>query len=281
MSSATPGGHSESPLKKIIIGVTTTVLGAAIIYFFSIFGKDDVAFEARKKATNEAWESLQTYEKSFKNAGTNMVCSGNETQMTKNLINEYENIIGSITNIKNEKKESADNRIISLIDRRLSTLKDKKEATMAFYKNLDELENSDSPQHKKDSLSIVIQNQFAEEVAALEVRDTIFMNDISADLKKKYKTDFKFSPPFLVTPEAVTGNWTLNREIQVLIKKDNTFEWNEGVNKYSGKWELDGLNLNFDFSDGDKNHYTITGGNKTVILMRLNSDNSFNYICRN
>lgn len=275
------GSSSESPLKKIIIGVTTTVAGAVIVYFLGFSDKGNSEFKTKRKATEEAWESLQSYEKSFKNASTNMICSRDESEIAKDIIIEYDNIISSISNIKVEKKESADNRIISLIDRRLGTLKDKKEATVAYLNKLNELDASGIMQHEIDSLVIVLQNEFDKQIASLESRDTIFMKDISADLKKKYKIDFKFTPPFLVKPEAVTGNWTLNRKIQIQIKDNFTFDWKVAGNNYSGKWTVDSLNLNFDFSDGDKVYYTITGGSDLVILMNRNSDNSFNYLCRN
>lgn len=274
------GAAAESPIKKIVIGVTTTVVGAVIVYFLGFADKGNSEFKTKRKATEEAWESLQSYEKSFKNASTNMICSRNESLIAKEIINEYDNIISSISNIKVEKKEAADNRIISLIDRRLLTLKDKKETTLAYLTKLNELDASGFMQHEIDSLVIISQNEFDDQMASLESRDTIFMNDISADLKKKYKIDFKFPSPFLVKPEAVTGNWTLNREIQIQIKNDFTFEWEERENNYTGKWTVDSLNLNFDFSDGDKVYYTITGGNDLVILMNRNSDNSFNYLCR-
>ncbi|MFI5134114.1 MAG: hypothetical protein ACHQEB_07255 [Chitinophagales bacterium] len=273
-----PGGH---PLKNIAIGVATTVLASSIVYllFHDSGDKDDL--KKAKQATVEAWESLMTYERSFKNAGTRMVCSGDMSAMAKDIVSEYQKIIDNIANIKEEKKDKADNRIISLIDRRLLTLKDKKDETSDYYKKLDDLEASDLTRADKDSMYIVEENDFVKRIGTLETRDTDFVSEINADLKKKYHVEFKFPPPLQVSPELVTANWSLDRDSDLQLKKDKTFSWKKDKDSYSGKWSLNDLSLRFDFSDGSSLEYTITGGSETVIMMKQVSNNSLHFLCRN
>jgi hypothetical protein len=196
------------------------------------------------------------------------------------VVAEYEKIIGNIANIKEEKKEKADNRIISLIDRRLLTLKDKKDETVGYYKNLDDMEKSGQTRREKDSLEIIEENNFTKKIASLETRDNDFIDEINADLKKKYHVEFKYPPPLEVTPELLIANWSLDRANDLQIKKDNTFSWKRDNVNLSGKWSLDSLTLHFEFSDGSNLDYTITGGSETVLMMKEETDKSLHFLCR-
>lgn len=271
--------RSSNPLMRIVIGVTTTVIGATLLYFLG-FDKGPDSFKEKKKATLEAWESLMTYERSFKNAGIRFSCSGNLEDMGRNIINEYDMIIGSIINIKEEKKETADNRIISLIDRRVGTLKDKKNATEQYYRKLSELEKSGLPEQELNRSVAALQNDFLNEITSLESRDTIFINEIKTDLKKKYKAELSLPPPLLVTPELLTGNWMLDRDQPLIFKKDMTFEWGSGRDKLTGSWKLDSLTLTLKTINGDQYGFTITAGGESALFVKLHSDNSIHILCR-
>jgi hypothetical protein len=278
MSTGSPSNRF-SPFIRILIGVTTTVLGATLVYILGINKGPDSSKE-KKKATLEAWESLMTYENSFKNAGTILTCSGDLSEIGNNIINEYEMIIGSITNIKEEKKEWADNRVISLIDRRLGTLKEKKNATAAYYDQLNVLDQSGLAQEELDKQIIALQNDFTAKMASLENRDTVFMNDVRTALNKKYKSDFQVSKPFLISPGLLHGNWMLDREIKIRFKKDQSFEWENGQQTISGKWLLEDLDLEFQFSDSDIKKVTITNGNQKFLLLKSTDDGIMHILCR-
>ncbi len=269
------------PVKNILIGVATTVVSTVIIYFLGFHSPESDEFKKTKQATIDAWESLMTYERSFKNAGTRMVCSGDINAMANDIVNEYGKIIDNIANIKDENKKKADNRIISLIDRRLVTLEEKKDATADYYKSLNQLDSLNLTQEQKDSIEIVYENRFLNKMNQLENQDKDFMNEVNADLKKKYHVEFKYPPPLMVTPEVLTGNWTLDREISLEMKKDLSFTWQKETKQFSGTWSLDYLTINFRFSDGSFDRYLITGGSDKVILMKFIPDSSFHYLCRN
>ena len=68
--------HGGNMWKNIIIGVLTTVVAYVIVHFLFDKKPGKEEFKKRKAATTEAWESLMIYERTFKNAGTSMACSG-------------------------------------------------------------------------------------------------------------------------------------------------------------------------------------------------------------
>ena len=177
----TPSGPSTTGnhVRNAIIGIITTVISATVIYFLGFHSPESDEFKKAKLATVEAWKSLMFYEDEFKETGTRMVCSGNEKGFANTLLNEYEKIIKNINNI--EKVENVDNRLVSLIDRRVSTLQDKKTATADYYRNYDSLGADDN-----DPRVIRLYTDFLAKIKELETQDTSFMNGVNRELKKKY-----------------------------------------------------------------------------------------------
>src|SRR5690242_17455757 len=182
MSSVPQGGNMW---KNIIIGVLTTVIAYVIVHF--IFDKKGSSEEFKKKktATLEAWESLMVYERSFKNAGINMICSGDPNTMNNQLIREYNKIIDNIINIKDEKKGQADNMVMSLIDSRVTTLKLKRDSTIRYYAELDALDTLHVSEKLRDSLSNDLQKNFIRVSRSIDTLDRGFMNDVNIEMKKK------------------------------------------------------------------------------------------------
>src|SRR5688572_17704411 len=179
--------HGGNMWKNIIIGVLTTVVAYVIVHFLFDKKPGKEELKKRKAATTEAWESLMIYERTFKNAGTQMACSGDLNSIGTQIVGEYEKIIDNIINIKDEKKGQADNMVMSLIDRRIATLKKKKDATSIYYANLDALDTLNARKEEKDSLSLILQNDFIRATRSLDTADNGFMNDVNTELKKKYK----------------------------------------------------------------------------------------------
>lgn len=249
-------GH---PFKNVIIGVITTVISATVIYFLGFHnpGKED--YQKNKQATVDAWNSLMFYEDEFKATGTRMVCSGSETGFANTLLNEYEKIIKNISNI--EKEEKVDNRLVSLVDRRLSTLRDKKEATAVYFRAYDSLGGNDN-----DPATMKLYNDYLEKIRELEVQDTFFINGVNMELKKRYKVDFKFPAPPVITAEFLTGNWTLDREKDILLNKNKKFTWKNPDQSFSGAWNINDLTLSFRFPDGSVVDYFIQRANKNFVF---------------
>ena len=262
-------GH---PLKNVIIGVITTVISATVIYFLGFHNPENEELKKSKQATIDAWNSLQFYENEFRETGTRMVCSGNEEGFATNLLNEYEKIIKNISNI--EKEEHVDNRLVSLIDRRLSTLRDKKEATAEYYSAYDSLGGNDS-----DPATIKLYNNFLKKVGELETQDTSFINNVNKELKKRYKVDFSFPSAQVITPEYLVGNWTLDREKEIFLDKNEKFTWKNPDKNFSGTWSIDDLTLSFKFSDGSVVDYSIKRASKKFMFVS-DADGVPHYFCR-
>jgi len=200
-----------------------------------------------------------------------MVCSGNDFSTTA-MISEYEKIIKNINNI--QKEEHVDNRLLSLIDRRVSTLEDKKAATADYYRQIDSINADDS-----DPRNVKLYNDFLERIKELDGQDTSFINSVNAELKKKYKVDFKFPAPIQITPEFLEGHWTLDREKNIELKKDNKLVMKNGNDTYNGTWNLDYLDLHLKFDDGSESILTIQRASQTFVFSQ-DKDGTPHYLCR-
>lgn len=271
-SSGTSGGH---PLKNIGIGVATTVLASAIVYFLGFHGghADTEEIRVRKEATTEAWNSLMFYEKQFRETGTRMACSGDTSGNTGDMLNEYDKIIKNISNI--EKVEHVDNRLVSLIDRRIATLTDKRKATADYYTSYDALGSVSDD----DPKAIDLYHNFISKVNSLDVQDTAFISGVSTELNKKYHTNFNLPGVFIVTADILYGSWTIDRDKFLDLKKDNTFSFIMESKNYPGKWTLDYLTIHFNFEDGSTIDYTINSGSPKFMLA-TDSYGHPHFLCR-
>lgn len=257
------GSSGSHPLKNIGIGVATTVLASAIVYFLGFHGDhaDQEEVRVRKEATTEAWNSLMFYEKQFRETGTRLACSADSTSSSNvDMLAEYDKIIKNISNI--EKVEHLDNRLLSLIDRRIATLTDKRKATADYYTNYDALGSVTDD----DPKAIELYKSFISKINVLDVQDTSFVNGVSAELNKKYKTNFNLPGVFIVTPDILYGNWTIDRNKYLDLKNDNTFSFIMESKNYPGKWTLDNLTIHFNFEDGSSIDYTINSGSQKFML---------------
>jgi len=277
VSSPPPPGSSggSNTVKNIIIGVITTVLASSIVYFLGFQGNhaEKEQVKIRKEATMEAWKSLMFYTKQFADAGARMVCLGDTAEMTNSLINEYDKIIKNISNI--EKMDHVDNRLMSLVDRRISTLTDKRKATLNFYDELDALRNvpEDDP-----AVTGLYQN-FLSQISSLEAQDTAFIRGVKEELNKKYEMELEIPGPFIIEPNVLYGDWTVDKVKFLNLKKDGTFSFEiESVN-YPGKWSLDNLTIHMNFDDGSNIDFTIKNGSQDL-LMAFDNNGNPHFFCR-
>lgn len=266
---------SNTTIKNVVIGILTTVTASAIIYFLGFGGdhSDTKEIKIKKEATTEAWNSLMFYENQFRETGTRMVCQGDTAQMEANILNEYDKIIKNISNI--EKVEHVDNRLISLIDRRIATLSGKRKASADYYTALETLGNvSEDDPRSKD-----LYHNFISKINILETQDSSFIEGVSKELNKKYSSKFELPGPFIVRPEVLYGNWTVDRNKYLDLKKDNTFSFiMESIN-YPGKWSLNDLNMQLHFDDGSSIVYTINSGSQSFMMTTDNTGN-VHFFCR-
>lgn len=265
----------NNTIKNIVIGVVTTVLASSIVYFLGFQGKqaDKEELKVKKEATIDAWNSLMFYEKQFRETGIRMTCNYDTTSTSADVIKEYDKIIKNINNI--EKAEHVDNRLLSLIDRRIATLTDKRKATEDYLTEIEKL----GPVSEEDPNSLSLYNNLISKISVIDTRDTAFISGISAELNKKYKTSFELPGVFVITPDILYGNWTVDRDKYLNLKKDNTFSFTMESKNYPGKWTLDELTIHFNFEDGSSIGYTINSGSEKFMLATDTNGNP-HFFCR-
>ncbi|MBS1620523.1 MAG: hypothetical protein JST10_16925 [Bacteroidetes bacterium] len=264
----------STALKNIVIGVITTVLASSIVYFLGFQNKqaDKDEIQKKKEATMDAWNSLMFYEKQFRETGTRMVCLDDTSEMSDRILIEYDKIIKNISNI--EKVANVDNRLVSLIDRRIATLTDKRKATADYNNTILSTDISEDT-----AAAIALYNNFISKMNAFEYRDTAFINGVSNELTKKYNTKFSIPGPTIITPELLFGNWTVDRDKYLNLKKDNTFSFNMDSIDYPGRWSLDNLTLHFNFFDGSSIDYIINSGGQNFLLTN-DGNGTPHFFCR-
>ncbi len=271
-----PGSSGGSnTVKNIIIGVITTVLASSIVYFLGFQGNhaEKEQIKLRKEASIEAWNSLMFYSKQFSDAGIRMICRGDTNSMSNDLINEYDLIIKNIGNI--EKMDHVDNRLLSLVDRRISTLKDKKKATEDYYDQLNAL--GEAPED--DPRVTELYQKFLSQINFLETRDTAFIRGVRDELNKKYDMQLETASPFVVEPDIIYGDWTVDKVKIFQFKKDGSFAFEADSENYPGKWSLDSLTIHMNFDDGSNIDFTIKSGSHDF-LMAFDNNGNPHFFCR-
>lgn len=276
--SAAPAGPNV--FKNILVGVITTVLGAGVIYFLGFHESGHSEKDKKKEASITAWNSLLQYEKLFQQTANKMVCLGETEQASKEVTDEMDQVIHDMENIK--KEEAVDNRMQTLVDRRMESYKKRKEYITGFYSEIMALIAQNLPDAEAMTQSAAIQKKLGEKVAALEEKDGAYIKEIKATLEKEYKIKLEI-PEFNseINKENLVGKWNWNRSANLVMNINGGFTISSDAETAKGTWSLSDETLNFNFENGDKVSYTIKGLDKMVLRLVDNADGSFAFGCRN
>jgi uncharacterized membrane protein len=276
--SAAPAGPNV--FKNILVGVITTVLGAAVIYFLGFHESGNSEKKKKKEATITAWNSLLQYEKLFQQTTNKMVCLGESETASKEVTDEMEQLIRDMENIK--KEESVDNRMQTLVDRRIESYKKRKDLISAYYNDIMALFNQNLPETEAYQQVVAIQKKLGDRVTGMEEKDKVYAVEIKSTLEKEYKTDLKV-PEFnnAITKENIAGKWQMNRTNNMVMDVNGSFTISSDTEKATGTWTLTDEKLDFNFSSGEKLSYTVKGLDNMVLRMVDNADGSFMLGCRN
>ncbi|MBK6937794.1 MAG: hypothetical protein IPH18_13565 [Chitinophagaceae bacterium] len=276
-SSSSSGGNL---MKTIIGGVLTTVLGAAAIYFLGFHDSGKTEKKKRKEATVTAWNSLLQYEKLFQQTTDKMICMDETEDEAKTITDDMEQLINDMGNIK--KEENIDNRMVTLVDRRIESYKKRKNYIAEYYDEIIELSGTAAPQEEMNSKATAIQKRLSTRVKELERKDGEYIKEISQTLEKTYNVTLSV-PEFNteVNKENVAGDWKINKATQLTLAKDGSFSWLADEKKLTGNWDLQDKIIQLIFSDGEKLSYNIKSLNTLVIRLENTGDGSFAFGCRN
>jgi hypothetical protein len=275
--SAAPAGPNV--FKNILVGVITTVLGATVIYFL---GFHDTGKEEKKKkrdATVTAWNSLLQYESLFQQTANKMICLGETETAAKEVTDEMGQVIKDMGNIK--KEEFVDNRMQTLVDRRMDSYTKRKTFIEDFYNEIFTLAGQNLPEEEINKEVVSAQKKLGDRVAALETKDGDYIKEIKATLEKEYDTKLDI-PEFNldIKNESLRGKWKMNRATDLNISADGSFTWSSDSLSTSGNWNLSEDILNFNFKDGDKLSYSVKGIDAMVLRLVNKADGSFAFGCR-
>lgn len=271
---ASPGGGT---LKTIIIGVLTTVLGTAAVYYLGFHENGD---GGRKKATETALRSVFQYEQFMEKAMINYACNSEDPDMESSFLNEIDQVRLNMQNIKNEK--DVDNRVLSIVDRRMSSLQEMRNSAEAYFQSIKTLaEDKQIPEVETQARSIQLQVDFTNKVNQIAAREKAFIRDIYTGLDKDYHFDFKIEPLNIsVTEESLAGRWLINKYVKWEVKPDHGFTWDFDQQHYEGQWSLKGDTVHLQFSHPETATFKITRLYKDFLVYQNLDDQSTAEACR-
>lgn len=269
-ASQSPSGN-KSTVKNIVVSVITTVLGSAAVYFIGFHDND--GFKERQDANIRAWNSLTGYETFYANSIDKISCMGETPEAYKEFAREMDQTATNMLNIKSE--ASVDNKLKSLIDRRVQTIKDTKETMQAY------IEKTAALLQQKDTATLLKEEtKFATAMEAIAKRDNDFINEVTPQLEKEYETKLERPKQQESDISTITGNWKMDGEIELVIAANNTFTWKKADGGFKGTWQLSDRSISFTFTDGDKITYTIKKIKTGTALFQNTANNMLSTLCR-
>lgn len=275
--SAAPAGPNV--FKNILVGVITTVLGATVIYFLGFHDSGKEEKKKKKEATATAWNSLLQYEKMFQQTANKMICVGESEDAAKEVTDEMELVIHDMENIK--KEEAVDNRMQTLVDRRMESYRKRKTYITEFYNEVLALASRNLQEEEANKQAVAIQKKLGDRVAALEEKDGSYVKEIKATLEKEYDLTLKIPEfNFDIKKESLVGKWRMNKATDLTMDASGSFSWTLDKETATGTWTLNEDKLSFNFSDG-KLTYTIKSIDQMVLRLINSEDGSFAFGCRN
>ena len=268
---ATSSSSGGSTIKNILVGVITTVLGSAAIYWFGIHDTDN--FKPRQEANIRAWNSLIQYEVFYTNSIDKISCIADTVTAYQDFAREMDQTVSNMMNIKSE--ALVDNKLMSLIDRRVQTIKDVKATMLAYRDKIAALTGTDALAAQEAE-----ETKFTAAMESLGKRDNDFINEIVPQLEKDYKTTLKRPEFSTLDVAAISGNWKMDAEIELTIKKEGQFTWKKADSTYAGNWLLNDRDISFFFSDGEKINYVVKKISSSAAILQNTDNKKYSNLCR-
>ncbi len=262
---------NKNTVKNIVVSVLTTVLGSTAVYFIGFHDND--GFKERQEANIRAWNSLTGYETFYVNSIDKISCMGETPEAYKEFAREMDQTAANMLNIKTE--ASVDNKLKSLIDRRVQTIKDTKETMQAY------IETTAALRQKNDTAALLKEEEkFISAMSVISKRDKIFITEITPQLEKEYATTLTLPKQEESDVNTIAGTWKMDGEIELTIAAGNTFTWKKTDETFTGSWQLSGRLITFSFADGDKIPYNIKKIKPGTVLFQNTLTNTFSTLCR-
>ena len=191
MSTTNSTGTSNTEMgKKIIIGAVSTIVAALVIYFVVERGGGD---RERKKATLNAWNSYEQnkdiFQKVMTDLGTSLQQGGQELSQAKaNAARDIDITIENMQNIKTEEK--VDNRMLSLVDVKITQLKDLKTIMMNTIQSLEGVMQSTVTEQEAEQYIMSVFQETKSKLEGIKERDRVRIKSFRDELCKEYGSSF-------------------------------------------------------------------------------------------
>lgn len=279
MASGSPAAGGGNAFKSIIIGVITTVLGAAAVYFLGFHDKKE---NPKKEATQNAMKSIIQYEQILEKSVMGLACNSDNEYAQQTFLREIEQLKVNMTNIKSEK--DLDNRVLSLIDRRVTSLNELTEASVDMFNGMATLRSDSSALGEEEFVArnIELQKTYNDRTVQIAEEERILKTDIIAALKKEYELEFDDikSLQLDINNANVTGKWLINGVVKWYMNADQTFNWVVEDKAFDGNWSLKKDTLYLKFSHPEEAKFKIIQLYNNILSYKNMVDGTVSVACR-
>ena len=269
---------SLTPLKTILIGVVTTVLGTLIVTKVINSPK-----RATKNATIEAWASVVKFESISENNQFETLCKDGLEDRLEDIIYEEDQLVKNYEIIKN--KQNIDENLVIFLNHAIGQETEQKKIFEDYLKNYrvtqaDAFLYETEKKAKYDSLD----NYYSRKIDLLHNRNEDALVEIYKTLADRYGAK-NFQTPeeeIIVRKNDVTGKW---KEVGIdkifEINDDGTFIMTRDGTDYPVTWQLNNNRLTLSFNDkSGALNFLFTKLHRKFLRFTITNDNSQRQLCR-
>lgn len=211
-----------------------------------------------------------------------LACNSDNEYAQQTFLKEIEQLKGNMTNIKSEK--DVDNRVLSLIDRRVTSLNELTEASEEMFNGMASLRSDSSALTEEEFVArnIALQKNYNDRTVQIAEEERILKTDIIDALKKEY--DLKFddikSLQLDITNANVTGKWLINGVVKWYMNADHSFTWAVEDKMFDGSWSLKKDTLHLKFSHLEEADFKIIQLYNNILSYKNTGDGTVSVACR-
>ena len=184
-SSGATTSSGGNVFKNIAVGVITTVIGAAAIYFLGFHESGNESKKERKEATETGWktyrENLKIYSDVLNSLNKN---SEDISKRKQEISHEIESTVSSLQNILTDTK--IDTRLKNLIELRIPQLTDGKRIVESYFDSLMVFSASNPTDEEGYAFLNRIVPRLKTEMNEAKKRDSLRIRRYTDELKKEY-----------------------------------------------------------------------------------------------
>jgi hypothetical protein len=276
-----------SPVKMVLPGIIVSLVGGAAGFF--IFN-NPVKIKAR--STYATWNVITEYEKMFARNVEDAYCTGeslDQLRFRKDYSHQLDIIIQNMQDLKEE--GNTDKRLNAVLNVKIARYGEAKKITEDYLDKILPLTNQATLNTIDSSLINKIklmQENYMEDLAHIETRDTNMIKDIALQLTQSYKkytqpfaASFRYSQDINEIKKYIIGNWHMvELGAKMNLKADSSGAWEEAGTVHNFKWTLDQNIMELKF-DGEEHHfYFIKINEKLMNFLWQEKENALVLGCR-